>query len=132
MSINANNAALNEILETINGLPISKDEQEKTINITENGTTEVTPDDGMTLSKVTVNVEVENSGGEDDFIGVKYSIYSGAYYNLPKTADARSLDKILKEPSENPFNVNAVENGNCLTYAFANFSKTPRMAISHS
>ncbi len=39
-----------------------KEEQEKTIDITENGTTEVTPDEGKALSKVTVNVAV---GGED-------------------------------------------------------------------
>lgn len=64
MSINANNAVLNEILEAVNELPISKDEQEKTIDITENGTTEVTPDEGMALSKVTVNVAVE--GGSED------------------------------------------------------------------
>ena len=39
----------------------AKEEQEKTIDITENGTTEVVPDDGKVLSKVTVNVDV--SGG---------------------------------------------------------------------
>jgi hypothetical protein len=32
--------------------------QEKTINITKNGTTEITPDDGYALSKVTANVKV--------------------------------------------------------------------------
>lgn len=59
MSINANNAALNEILETVNKLPNSKEEQEKSINITENGETVITPDDeNTTLSMVTVNVEV--------------------------------------------------------------------------
>lgn len=59
MSINANNATLNEILETINELPSSKEEQDKTIYITENGETVVTPDDeNTTLSKVTVNVDV--------------------------------------------------------------------------
>lgn len=47
-----------------------KEEQEKSIDITENGTTEVTPDKGMALSKVTVNVEVENSGGE--LVGIKW------------------------------------------------------------
>lgn len=44
---------------------ITKPEQEKTIEITENGTTEVTPDEGKVLSKVTVNVEVESGGGSD-------------------------------------------------------------------
>lgn len=62
MSINANNAALNEILEAINELPEAgsgKEEQEKSIDITENGETVVTPDDeNTTLSKVIVNVDV--------------------------------------------------------------------------
>ncbi len=39
--------------------------QEKTIDITENGTVEVTPDDGYTLSKVTANVNVASSGGDN-------------------------------------------------------------------
>jgi hypothetical protein len=43
----------------------AKEEQEKTIDITENGTTEVLPDEGSVLSKVTVNVEVPASGGGD-------------------------------------------------------------------
>jgi hypothetical protein len=45
-------------------LEIEKEEQEKTVDITENGTTEVTPDEGMALNKVTINVEVESGGGE--------------------------------------------------------------------
>lgn len=42
----------------------SKQEQEKTIEITENGTTEVLPDEGKTLSKVTVEVDVPTVGGD--------------------------------------------------------------------
>ena len=42
-----------------------KEEQEKTVEITENGTTDILPDDGKVLSKVTVNVEVPSSGGEE-------------------------------------------------------------------
>lgn len=38
--------------------------QEKTVEITENGTTEVVPDSGYALSKVTVNTNVESSGGD--------------------------------------------------------------------
>lgn len=41
------------------GLP----EQEKNVSITENGTTEVAPDTGKTLSKVTIAVDVPSSGG---------------------------------------------------------------------
>lgn len=39
--------------------------QEKTVDITENGTHEITPDDGYALSKVTVNVEVEGGGSSE-------------------------------------------------------------------
>lgn len=38
--------------------------QEKTVDITENGTVEITPDEGYALSKVTANVNVESSGGD--------------------------------------------------------------------
>lgn len=44
-----------------------KEEQEKDIDITENGTTEVTPDEGKALSKVTVNVAVGGDGFYDVF-----------------------------------------------------------------
>lgn len=37
--------------------------QEKTVDITENGTTEITADEGYLLSKVTANVNVASSGG---------------------------------------------------------------------
>ena len=44
----------------------AKAEQEKSINITENGTTEILPDEGKSLSKVTVNVNVASSDNEAD------------------------------------------------------------------
>lgn len=72
MSINANNAALNEILETINDLPEAgsgKEEVEKTVDINKNGETVVTPDDeNTTLSKVTVNVSVPEQKEEQEKI----------------------------------------------------------------
>lgn len=52
--------------EVVESIDTSKPEQEKTIDITENGTTEVTPDEGKVLSKVTVNVDVESGGGSSD------------------------------------------------------------------
>lgn len=39
-----------------------KEEQEKTVEITANGTVEVVPDEGKTLSKVTANVNVASTG----------------------------------------------------------------------
>jgi hypothetical protein len=51
-----------DILVTASG---GKEEQEKSVTITENGTTEIFPDEGKTLSKVAVNVEVESGGGDN-------------------------------------------------------------------
>jgi hypothetical protein len=41
---------------------VIREEQEKTVDITENGTTEVLPDENKVLGKVTVNVDVPVSG----------------------------------------------------------------------
>ena len=43
--------------------------QEKTVEITENGTTEVVPDAGYALQKVTVNTNVESSGSATKWTG---------------------------------------------------------------
>jgi hypothetical protein len=62
--IQANNADLRECIELAENLPNaggggeSTPTQEKTIDITENGTVEVIPDEGYALSKVTANVVV--------------------------------------------------------------------------
>lgn len=57
-----------------NGYGKGKEEQEKTIDITENGTTEVLPDDGKVLSKVTVKVDVVSSGGDDVPANAKFQV----------------------------------------------------------
>jgi hypothetical protein len=68
--IQANNAELREAIEMAESLPDAggggtpTPTQEKTIDITENGTVSVTPDEGYALSKVTANVNVEASGGD--------------------------------------------------------------------
>lgn len=51
----------NGMSKVIVAVPV-KEEQEKSITITENGTTEVTPDEGKTLSKVTIETNVAGSG----------------------------------------------------------------------
>lgn len=56
----------NDFVNALDTIDTSKDEQEKIIDITENGTTVVTPDEGMTLSGVTVNVEVKSGGDTKD------------------------------------------------------------------
>lgn len=73
---------------------------------------------------------IESGGGGEDFIGVKYSNYgpSPQGYNLPKTADARSLDKILLDPKENTGARITAENNQCLTYMFANASRNANSA----
>lgn len=57
----------------------AKEEQEKTVDITENGTTEVVPDEGKVLSKVTVKVDVSGGGEyieyplpQDDYVYYRY------------------------------------------------------------
>jgi hypothetical protein len=49
----------------------AKEEQEKTVNIKENGPTEVIPDENKTLSKVVINVNVPTQGGND------YELFAG-------------------------------------------------------
>lgn len=62
--LQANNAELRECIEIAESLPdvggggTPTPSQEKTVNITDNGTHTVTPDDGYFLSKVTANVAV--------------------------------------------------------------------------
>jgi hypothetical protein len=59
---------------------------------------------------------IESNGGEDDFIGIKYSDFD-SLRNIPKVADARSLDKTLGERASKD------DIRHALTYAFANSSK---------
>ena len=58
---------INTLADRITALNTDSEEiptQEKTVDITENGTVEVTADEGYTLSKVTANVNVASSGGD--------------------------------------------------------------------
>ena len=68
VSLKNNNIELNDILETVNSLSFSegKPEQEKSVVVMENGTTEVIPDSGKTLSKVTITTLVEGGDGSGD------------------------------------------------------------------
>lgn len=62
-----------------------KEEQEKTVDITENGTTEILPDESKVLSKVTVNVDVADS---------YYNIFWDAYQqNGERTNYASAFNK---------------------------------------
>ena len=57
----------------------AKPEQEKTITITENGTTEILPDENKALSKVTVVTEVSGGSGETETV-VEYIESTGTQY----------------------------------------------------
>lgn len=52
-----------EMAQAIRDIPSPKEEQEKVVDITKNGTTEILPDEGKVLSKVAVNVDVPSGGG---------------------------------------------------------------------
>lgn len=59
--LQSNNAELQEILDAVNNLPDAVEEtelQEKSVEITENGSTVVTPDEGKALNKVSISVDV--------------------------------------------------------------------------
>lgn len=68
MSIIKNTEELNNLLEVVQKLPVKKDEQEKTVDITESGTMVVTPDEGMTLNKVVINTSVKAEENWNEFL----------------------------------------------------------------
>lgn len=56
-----NSLTLDEMVTAIDKLSQGKEEQEKSITITQNGTTDVQPDIGYALSKVTINTNVPST-----------------------------------------------------------------------
>lgn len=100
-----------EVPVAIKNLPERKEEQEKSITIADNGTAEVIPDEGKTLSKVIVNVEVDQSGGAQ---GIILSGFTGSY-KQPTVADLRSLEIT---DSANKYNLNLLNN--CFSNTTAN------------
>lgn len=81
----------NELADAINQLGTYKEEQEKTIDITKNGTTEIPPDEGKVLSKVTVNVDVPSEDTYHQLFWNNYQCfgdrvdYEKAFYNAGHT-----------------------------------------------
>ena len=66
----------------------STNQQEKSVNITENGTTSVVPDEGYSLSKVDVNVDVPPTPTQEKSVNITEngttSVLPDAGYNLSK------------------------------------------------
>ena len=83
--IQANNEELREAIEMAEELPDASEggtptpTQEKTVDITENGTHTVIPDDGYALSKVTANVSVPIPDGYIVPSGTKSITENGEY-----------------------------------------------------
>lgn len=113
----------------------AKEEQEKTVTITANGTVEITPDAGKTLSKATAIVNVPTSGGGDSALpSIIARSISGAYTNSDITevgvyafANCDALTSIVFP------NVTAIEAYaflNCKQLALVDFSRIQSTAGS--
>jgi hypothetical protein len=83
--------------DAVGAIDTSKEEQEKIIDITVNGTRELVPDEGKVLNKVTVNVDVASSGGsvvsveEKDVTFIDYDGTYVASYTLEEVATLTEL-----------------------------------------
>lgn len=100
--------------------------QEKSVDITANGTTEVTPDDGYALSKVTVNVDVAASGGGSGEIeGVVYVTFMSEdgtteLYKKPVFSGDDCMEPISRGWLDTPTKDPSAE----YTYAYSGWSLT--------
>jgi hypothetical protein len=80
---------------------VSKPEQEKIVTITENGTTEVTPDDNKTLSKVTVVAEFEGGTEEIKNLIDNSGVLEENEYTLTQKVQ-KLIDLIKEYQNDNP------------------------------
>lgn len=91
----------------IGSIKVGSPSQEKSINVTENGSVAVTPDSGYLLSKVNVNVNVASSGGgSKNNAFMDFSKYTNeAYlYKLISSIDVSSFDTSSVTRMKNMFN----------------------------
>lgn len=80
--------------------------QEKSVEITKNGTTEVTPDAGYDgLSKVTVTTNVPSSGGETEEVTVDLSMADGNQVITPTAGKSISKATVTKPSTLIPANI---------------------------
>lgn len=75
--------------------------QEKSVDITENGTTEVVPDDGYALSKVIINALVESGGSGGLKYASKSATTTGVWGERVSVAFGFKPDLILLAPARN-------------------------------
>lgn len=80
--------------------------QEKSVEVTQNGTTEVTPDTGYDgLSKVTVTTNVPSSGGETEEVTVDLSMADGNQVITPSAGKSISKATVTKPSTLIPANI---------------------------
>lgn len=80
--------------------------QEKSVEITQNGTTEVTPDTGYDgLSKVTITTNVPSSGGETEEVTVDLSMADGNQVITPSAGKSISKATVTKPSTLIPANI---------------------------
>lgn len=76
--------------EATSGGGDEKPEQEKSVTITENGTSSVTPDEGKTLKKVNITVNVPGGG-----VSTLYAFTFGTNVYYSTTLDLKAGDELL-------------------------------------
>ena len=69
-------------VEAIGNIQTGSPEQEKSVTITANGTTEITPDEGKLLNKVTVEVDVPDW---------ETWVFNEEFSNMPSVSDNKSI-----------------------------------------
>lgn len=84
--VKAQNALIPRIKAALQGKISGLPAQEKTVEITENGTHEIVPDAGYTLSKAVVNVNVEGAESIDG-IPAGYARCDYIYFNIAQIVD---------------------------------------------
>lgn len=120
----------NAVLSSSGGT--EKEEQEKSVTITENGTTEITPDSGKTLSKVMITTNVTGGGsGESKLL----QVVEGTVTELT-AEDLQGLTKICSYALSDRRSLRSITIPNGVTYiginAFYNCSALENILIPSS
>lgn len=95
----------------------AKPTQRKTVDITSNGTTEISPDDGFVLSGVMARVNVPTGGGEEDVAALLGNTLTTLDNRIATSLKSRALQGSTKLVSVNLPSVTSMG-----TYAFYNCS----------